>query len=71
MCMGKPTTPPQALSRVCALDLFTGALGEVFHGERWEDIEPSAERAWQCLEAVLEDDWDHVRAQVRARFTAH
>ena len=42
------------------------ALGEIFHRESWEDVEPHAHRAWSAAEFAGGTPWEDIRERVRA-----
>ena len=52
------------------LATFVSALAEVFHDERWEDIEPYAARAWVGCGLAEDEDWEQVRARGQQEWTA-
>jgi hypothetical protein len=47
------------------VESFARALGDVFPGERWEELEPSARRAWAQIELITGVPWRDVREVVR------
>ena len=44
---------------------FVSALREIFRGERWNDVESYAERAWHACGLADEAAWSDVRDRVR------
>lgn len=60
--MNRPT-----ISNLVSTELasFVAALREVFHGERWEDVEKYAERAWRACELEDQGTWAEVVSTVR------
>lgn len=71
MCLG--SFPARVVSRGSPVALgdavvesFARALGDVFPGERWEELEPSARRAWAQIELIIDVPWRDVRELVRS-----
>ena len=51
--------------------IFLRVLREVFQGQRWEDIEPSAHRAWNQIEQITGMGWDEVHETVQRAWRLH
>jgi len=69
MCLGSlparvvSSDSPVALSDA-VVESFARALGDVFSGERWEELEPCAQRAWAQIELITDVPWRDVREMV-------
>jgi hypothetical protein len=50
---------------------FARVLREVFSGERWEDVEPCAHRAWQQIGLITGTQWEQVRETVESAWRLH
>ena len=51
--------------------LFARVLREVFNGERWEEVEPSARRAWKQIAPISGLEWEQVREAVQRTWRLH
>jgi hypothetical protein len=45
--------------------LFVRVLQEVFGDERWEEVEPSARRAWIQIASITGIEWEQVCESVQ------
>ena len=66
MTLQQPTPPQADLAAV--EQAFERALQQIFKREAWDEVEPSAARAWRVMVPLDERRWSEVRDGFRRRW---